>query len=87
MKLIFLIFVDVIFDVVKEVYNIGDSVLVMILISEGLEMEVFVSNIFVEEWVLELERCYDDLFENIDYIFLNENEEEIWSEICFWLEL
>lgn len=64
-------------------YNIGDSVLVMILISEGLEMEVFVSNIFVEEWVLELERCYDDLFENIDYIFLNENEEEIWSEICF----
>lgn len=83
MKLIFLIFVDVIFDVVKEVYNIGDSVLVMILISEGLEMEVFVSNIFVEEWVLELERCYDDLFENIDYIFLNENEEEIWSEICF----
>lgn len=71
MKLIFLIFVDVIFDVVKEVYNIGDSVLVMILISEGLEMEVFVSNIFVEEWVLELERCYDDLFENIDYIFLN----------------
>lgn len=83
MKLIFLIFVDVIFDVVKEVYNIGDSILVMILISEGLEMEVFVSNIFVEEWVLELERCYDDLFENIDYIFLNENEEEIWSEICF----
>lgn len=71
MKLIFLIFVDVIFDVVKEVYNIGDSVLVMILISEGLEMEVFVSNIFVEEWVLELKRCYDDLFENIDYIFLN----------------
>lgn len=68
MKLICLIFVDVIFDVV---YNIGDSVLVMILISEGLEMEVFVSNIFVEEWVLELERCYDDLFENIDYIFLN----------------
>lgn len=83
MKLIFLIFVDVIFDVVKEVYYIGDSVLVMILISEGLEMEVFVSNIFVEEWVLELERCYDYLFENIDYIFLNENEEEIWSELCF----
>lgn len=50
-------------------------------------MEVFVSNIFVEEWVLELKRCYDDLFENIDYIFLNENEEEIWSEICFQLEL
>lgn len=57
MKLIFLIFVNVNFDVVKEVYNIGDSVLVMMLISEGLEMEFFVSNIFVEEFVLELKRC------------------------------
>lgn len=63
-------------------HNIGDSVLAMTSISEGLEMEVFASNLPAEEWASELERCHDDSLENTDHTLLNETEEETRSEIC-----
>lgn len=72
---------DVIPDTVKEVHNIGDSVLAMTSISEGLEMEVFASNIPAEEWASELERCHDDSLENTDHTLLNQNKEETRSEM------
>lgn len=73
---------DVIPDAVKEVHNISDSVLAMTSISEGLEMEVFASNIPADEWASELEKCDDDSLEDTGHVLLNENEEETRSEIC-----
>lgn len=73
---------DVIPDAVKEVHNIGDSVLAMTSISEGLEMEVFASNIPADEWASELEKCDDGSLEDTGHVLLNENKEETRSEIC-----